>query len=183
MFLGGDWHPATRLVNFCSATRGRVAQLGERLVRNEEAEGSNPFSSTNSVPYNTLRARGASRSSPGRPRVRIPSRPPIPSPTTHSALAERPGPHREGRGFESLLVHQFRPLQHTPRSQSVPVLTGKAEGSNPFSSTNSVPYNTLRARRASRSSPGRPRVRIPSRPPNSPDAIPPSRQIPISPIQ
>ena len=26
--------------------RGRVAQLGERLVRNEEAEGSNPFSST-----------------------------------------------------------------------------------------------------------------------------------------
>ena len=27
--------------------RGRVAQLGERLVRNEEAEGSNPFSSTN----------------------------------------------------------------------------------------------------------------------------------------
>src|SRR5579885_562091 len=135
MFLGGDWHPATRLVNFCSATRGRVAQLGERLVRNEEAEGSNPFSSTNSVPYNTLRARRASRSSPGRPRVRIPSRPPIPSPTTHSALAERPGPHREGRGFESLLVHQFRPLQHTPRSQSVPVLTGKAEGSNPFSST------------------------------------------------
>jgi hypothetical protein len=30
------------------ATRGRVAQLGERLVRNEEAEGSNPFSSTKS---------------------------------------------------------------------------------------------------------------------------------------
>jgi hypothetical protein len=28
------------------AARGRVAQLGERLVRNEEAEGSNPFSST-----------------------------------------------------------------------------------------------------------------------------------------
>ena len=29
------------------AARGRVAQLGERLVRNEEAGGSNPLSSTN----------------------------------------------------------------------------------------------------------------------------------------
>jgi hypothetical protein len=28
------------------AARGRVAQLGERLVRNEEAGGSNPLSST-----------------------------------------------------------------------------------------------------------------------------------------
>src|SRR5581483_382076 len=44
--FGRDWHPATRLVNFCSATRGRVAQLGERLVRNEEVVGSNPISST-----------------------------------------------------------------------------------------------------------------------------------------
>ena len=55
------------------ATRGRVAQLGERLVRNEEVGGSNPLSSTN---------------------FHFPS------------SGERPGPHREGRGFESPLVHQ-----------------------------------------------------------------------------
>src|ERR1700722_11967715 len=35
--------------------RGRVAQLGERLVRNEEAEGSNPFSSTNYLAVNSAR--------------------------------------------------------------------------------------------------------------------------------
>ena len=30
----------------CRAKRGRVAQMGERGVRNAEAEGSNPFAST-----------------------------------------------------------------------------------------------------------------------------------------
>src|SRR5229473_7484643 len=61
------------------ATCGRVAQLGERLVRNEEAEGSNPFSSTNSLPllHFTPRRVRAVRSD------------------------------RTGRGFESPLVHQF----------------------------------------------------------------------------
>jgi hypothetical protein len=44
-------HPS--LLNLLStssrASDGRVAQLGERLVRNEEAEGSNPFSSTTNL--------------------------------------------------------------------------------------------------------------------------------------
>jgi hypothetical protein len=33
-------------------SRGAVAQLGERLVRNEEASGSIPLSSTNKLPEN-----------------------------------------------------------------------------------------------------------------------------------
>ena len=33
-------------LKLCRTTTGRVAQLGERLVRNEEAGGSNPPSST-----------------------------------------------------------------------------------------------------------------------------------------
>ncbi len=31
----------------CEVQLGGVAQLGERVVRNDEAEGSNPFTSTN----------------------------------------------------------------------------------------------------------------------------------------
>ncbi len=47
------------------ATRGRVAQLGERLVRNEEAGGSNPLSSTIvSITYATF---VTTCSSPGSP--------------------------------------------------------------------------------------------------------------------
>ena len=38
--------PLAASVKIFSAARGRVAQLGERLVRNEEAGGSNPLSST-----------------------------------------------------------------------------------------------------------------------------------------
>jgi hypothetical protein len=43
--------PSTgKLMKVC----GAVAQLGERLVRNEEASGSIPLSSTNSFPFSSL---------------------------------------------------------------------------------------------------------------------------------
>jgi hypothetical protein len=41
----GDWRWWARLLNWNYS--GRVAQLGERLVRNEEAAGSSPATSTN----------------------------------------------------------------------------------------------------------------------------------------
>jgi hypothetical protein len=37
--------------------RGRVAQLGERGVRNAEVEGSNPFASTNGLLFNFFSVR------------------------------------------------------------------------------------------------------------------------------
>ena len=48
--LGGDF---ARRVIFprCHLLHGRVAQLGERGVRNAEVEGSNPFASTKSLPF------------------------------------------------------------------------------------------------------------------------------------
>src|SRR5450755_2872043 len=46
----------SKVLRHC-ASDGRVAQLGERLVRNEEAVGSIPISSTNILPRNSLEIR------------------------------------------------------------------------------------------------------------------------------